>query len=70
MKKVKNQDLERMSNLVNIRNYLNLQIESVRVNKKLSLDLIKVVSIIDNELNEDLIKIFLRENENIQNGKE
>ncbi len=59
-----------MSNLVNIRNYLNLQIESVRVNKKLSLDLIKVVSIIDNELNEDLIKIFLRENENIQNGKE
>lgn len=65
-----NKDLNNVSNLINIRNYLVYQIENPKTNKKISFDLIKVLNQIDNEINENLIDTFLNKNEDTKERKE
>jgi len=65
-----NKDLNKISNLINIRNYIVYQIENPKTNKKTSFDLIKVLNQIDLEINENLIDTFLNKNEDTKERKE
>lgn len=70
MKLNKNKDLNNISNLINIRDYLVYQIENPKTNKKISFDLIKVLNKIDTEINENLIDAFLNKDEDTKERKE
>lgn len=70
MKLNKNKDLNNISNLINIRDYLVYQIENPKTNKKISFDLIKVLNKIDTEINENLIDTFLNKDEDTKERKE
>jgi len=65
-----NKDLNKISNLINIRNYIVYQIENPKTNKKTSFDLIRVLNQIDLEINENLIDTFLNKNEDTKERKE
>jgi len=55
--------ISEISDLINIRNYILLQIENPRTEKKVSFKLIKVLADLDKQINESILDKFLEKNE-------
>lgn len=47
-----------ISNLINIRNYIMLQVENTKTDKKVSLRLLKILNDLDISLNENILDLF------------
>lgn len=57
-KQMRAMKVNEISNLINIRNYIMLQVENTKTDKKVSLRLLKILNDLDISLNENILDLF------------
>lgn len=57
-----------ISNLINIRNYIMLQVENTKTDKKVSLRLLKILNDLDVSLNEKILDLFNKKESKKENN--
>ena len=56
-KQMRAMKVNEISNLINIRNYIMLQVENTKTDKKVSLRLLKILNDLDVSLNENILNL-------------
>ena len=60
--------INEISNLINIRNYIMLQVENTKTDKKVSLRLLKILNDLDVSLNEKILDLFSKKESKKENN--
>lgn len=67
-KQMRAMKVNEISNLINIRNYIMLQVENTKTDKKVSLRLLKILNDLDVSLNENILNLFGEKESKKQNN--
>lgn len=67
-KQMRAMKINEISNLINIRNYIMLQVENTKTDKKVSLRLLKILNDLDVSLNEKILDFFSKKESKKENN--
>lgn len=67
-KQMRAMKVNEISNLINIRNYIMLQVENTKTDKKVSLRLLKILNDLDVSLNEKILDFFSKKESKKENN--